>query len=207
MGSSEPFRLFMDGSEKALVVVAQQGQKSESAIDVKARETLERMFPLVNQVVDKFGKKYADLDEIYVTLGPGSNTGLRMSLTQARVFFALKPAARIFGATTFEVLFRASGLAEAIVLVSDRHESFFYAVYENGAKVNEGHAKSLAEIKELDDKALVFSSEDELAKQVAQGRAKSLAIPMEKALLSLDAYTEYSPNKIQDLVPDYTEKI
>ena len=207
MASSEAARLFMDGAEKVLTVVAQKGAKAVAAEDTKSKETLEQMFPLVAKVSAPLGLDYADYDEIYVTVGPGSNTGLRMTLTQARMFFALKPTAAVYGATTFEVLFRASGLAEAVVLVSDRHQSVFYAVYENGAKVGEGHAETVRDIKELDGKALVFADKDEIAKAQSADRDNSLAIPMAKALLSLDAYRCYTPDGIQDLVPDYSEKI
>lgn len=103
-------RLFIDASMKSLtVVISSRGQTFEG-FDDQPKETLEQMFPLIMSLCEKAGIKYKDLDEIYATTGPGSTTGIRMALTQARVFFALKHEADLYGAPTLEVLFRASKL-------------------------------------------------------------------------------------------------
>lgn len=199
-------KLFIDGSGKVLTVAAiNKDNKMASMQDAKMKETLEQLFPIIDKVSSELGLKYHDYDEIYVTLGPGSNTGLRMTITQARVFFALKPSVNIFAETTFEVLFRASGLAEGIVLISDRHGSLFFADYDNGIRTLSGHAESIKDIPNTTNKAFVFASEDTACGEIEGLNA--IKIPMVKALTLPSSYKKYTPDNIQNLVPFYNDKL
>lgn len=199
-------RLFIDASLKSLTIVLTTKDKSVSAYDDKPKETLEQMFPLITSLCKECNIKYKNIDEIYSTTGPGSTTGIRMSLTQARVFFALKPQADLYGASTLDVLYKASNLNDALVILSDRHNTLFYALYKNGNKVDSGHANSLEDIKEADGLTIIYASNDTGASQIIADN-KSLSIPLSKALTTTSAYRKYTPDNVDELVPLYTEKI
>lgn len=199
-------RLYIDASEKSLTVVLESGTKEASAYDDKPKETLEQMFPLIISLCKKLNIAYKDIDEIYVTTGPGSTTGIRMALTQARVFYALKRTASLYGAPTLDVLFASSGLASGIAILSDRHNTLFYAIYENGIKIKDGHADSLDSLEDGNNETVIFSDNDLGAVEIAKGR-RVLPVPLAKALKAREAYKKYTPDDVQDLIPVYTEKI
>lgn len=205
--SEHVFSLFMDASEKDFVAAATLDGRAEYACAGSQRNTLEKMFPIIEELASRFGKKYSDFDEIYVTLGPGSNTGLRMTITSARVFFALKPHARIFGAVTHDCIFKASGLKDAITVISDRHSSFFYACYKDGKKVESGHAEHLTDIPGVASSTLVYASIDKSAHDECAALQNSKEVSIYAALTCRDAYSEYTPDNVSALVPEYSEKI
>ncbi len=199
-------RLFIDASMKSLtVVISSRGQTFEG-FDDQPKETLEQMFPLIMSLCEKAGIKYRDLDEIYATTGPGSTTGIRMALTQARVFFALKHEADLYGAPTLEVLFRASKLKNGLAILSDRHNTLFYALYKDGQKISDGHADKLEDINGFSNETIIYASIDEGAKVIAQGH-ESISLSLAESLQVREAYKKYTPDDVQDLVPLYTEKI
>lgn len=206
MPTSEDFSLYMDASEKDFVAIAKLGDHIETGRIDSSRQTLERMFPLIISLAEKFGRKYADFDNVYVTLGPGSNTGLRMAITSARVFFALKPQTHVYGATTHDCLFKASGLNDCITLISDRHASFFYAQYKDGVLIGSGHSDHLSEVPGIVSNTAVYSSIDKDAHSACLSLQNSKEVSEWDALLA-DCYTEYTPDNVQSLVPNYSEKI
>lgn len=203
---SEVNRLFLDASLKSLTVVLDAKGKVSSAFEGKPKATLERMFPLIESLCRKACIAYRDLDEIYATTGPGSSSGIRMVLAQARVFFAFKREVNLYAAPTTEVLFRASGLASGLSILSDRRDSLFYALYENGILASAGHASRLEEVEGGKSETVLYASSDEGAEKLSLGR-KAIAIPVEKALLSKDAYRRYTPDEVGALLPLYPEKL
>lgn len=199
-------RLYIDASEKSLTIVLESSGRSEYVFDDKPKETLEQMFPLIFSLCEKLEIKYSDIDEIYATTGPGSTTGIRMALTQARVFFALKPKADLYGASTYDVLFKGSKLSDCIVILSDRHNTLFFALYKDGEQVISGHADSLDQIEGSDTLPIVFASCDSQAQSLSL-QDHGVSIELKDALLCKDAYKKYTPDEVADLVPLYTEKI
>ena len=194
-------RLFIDASMKSLTVVISSKGHTFEGFDDQPKETLEQMFPLIMSLCEKAGIKYKDLDEIYATTGPGSTTGIRMALTQARVFFALKHVN-----PTLEVLFRASKWKNGLAILSDRHNTLFYALYKDGQKISDGHADKLEDIDGFSNETIIYASIDEGAKVIAQGH-ESISLSLAESLQVREAYKKYTPDDVQDLVPLYTEKI
>lgn len=206
LSQMEKNRLYVDASEKSLTLVLESNGKVVSAFDDKPKETLEQMFPLIMRLCDECGIKYKDIDEIYATTGPGSTTGIRMALTQARVFYALKQSADLFGASTYDVLYRGSHLDSCIVILSDRHNTFFHALYRDGIRISDGHVDSIEQIDGWNELPIVYASCDNGAKAM-NSEVNLLEVSLEDALQCRDAYRKYTPNDVQDLIPLYTEKI
>jgi len=198
--------LFIDASGKILTV-AGINTKNEVIVEEsnKSKETLERLFPVIIDIASKLGIKYKDIDEMYVTLGPGSNTGLRIAITQARVFFAFKPNSNVFGASSFNVLFNGSKQKNGIVLLSDRHDSFFYGIYENNLLIDKGHSDSYEGIPNDKNLPFIVSNKDEAA--LAINAPNKIIVDFNSALIIKEAYKKYTPDDIQDLIPIYNNKI
>lgn len=197
--------LFVDSSLKALTVVGLNKSNEKKVIkNFKTKETLESLFPAIDEICDSLKIQYKDFDDIYVTLGPGSNTGLRMAVTQARVFFALKPSCNVFAMDTFTLLFKASNLKDGVVILSDRHDSFYFGRFENNELIESGHIESFNDLN-AKDKTIIYSYDDDACSNL--NLSNSISIKIEDALVNKNAYKKYTPDSIQDLIPIYNNKI
>ena len=202
--SQSSFNLYIDASERRFTAAVSLDGKVESGRIDSPKRTLEDMLPLMAELCSRFDRKLKDLDGVYVTMGPGSNTGLRMAITFARMIFSLSLGrTQIYGASTFDVLRAGSGLKDCLCLISDRHGEFFYAEYRYGKRVSTGKFKDFMD-RPFKGLIPVFDSADLLAeKAFPEGVSLNLADALTKA----EAYECYSPDRIQELKPIYSEKI
>jgi len=91
----------------------------------------EQLMPLVSECVDAAGIGMADLDQLFVGLGPGPFTGLRVGVVTAQVLsFALDLELR--GVCTLDVLaaqFVAASHGEFVVATDARRREVYWARY------------------------------------------------------------------------------
>lgn len=104
------------------------------------------IFPAITSLLKRFGKKAIDIEQVYISVGPGSFTGLRIAVTIAKSF-ALANQAKIVAVDTLDCI--AANVNEktqdprpktqdtmkqnellAVILDAKRGQ-FFVAVYEN----------------------------------------------------------------------------
>ena len=67
------------------------------------RNQAQMLVPLIQQVMEKAGLEYRELEGIGVTTGPGSFTGVRLGLATARGF-GLALGIPVIGISTFDVI-------------------------------------------------------------------------------------------------------
>jgi tRNA threonylcarbamoyladenosine biosynthesis protein TsaB len=107
--------------------------------------------PIIDRLCAAQGWKPADVEEIYVSAGPGSFTGLRVGITVAKSL-AFATGARVVAVPSVEVLARNApvGWQNLIIVLDAKREQIFTASFENraGAKVirEPAHLDSLAEM-------------------------------------------------------------
>lgn len=80
------------------------------------RGHVERLAPMVGQILDRAGLAPHDLDTVAVTTGPGSFTGARLGVAFARGL-ALATGAQAVGVSLFEVM--AEGVGGTVVVALD----------------------------------------------------------------------------------------
>jgi len=97
----------------------------------------EALMPLIARVMSQAGIRFADLDRIAVTSGPGSFTGLRVGISAARgiALAAGKPA---YGLTTLAA-FAAPHIASddtvpVAVVIDARHEHVYLQIFGPGGR-------------------------------------------------------------------------
>lgn len=73
------------------------------------------LFDCCQRLFRYIGKKAADVNEIYISSGPGSFTGVRIASTMAKVF-SLANGAQIVGVSTMDTIF-----ANAITYIGNNH--------------------------------------------------------------------------------------
>lgn len=96
--------------------VLKGGAAVSSFAEPMAREQASRLIPLVETAMAQAGVAYKDLGLIVTTIGPGSFTGLRISLSAARAL-GLALGIPVQGVTTLEAMARSAVPEEAACLV------------------------------------------------------------------------------------------
>lgn len=78
--------LAMDSAYKMLTVgLYQDGVLLAGFSEPEFKKQSEMIFPVIEDLLKKNGLDYQDLDEVLITRGPGSYTGIRIAMTIAKV--------------------------------------------------------------------------------------------------------------------------
>lgn len=110
-----------------------------------------QMLPIIDRLVGQRQWQPADLREIYISIGPGSFTGLRIGVTLAKTL-AFATGARIAGIRTMHVLARNApvGWTNALIILDAKRGQIFTArfAHESGALVEKepAHLDRLADV-------------------------------------------------------------
>lgn len=96
------------------------------------------LFPVINSLLERFDRRAKEIQHVYVSVGPGSFTGLRIGVTLAKMMH-LTNATRVVAVDTLDVIAanatdhirRTNTEVNRIATVLDAKRSqFFIAVYE-----------------------------------------------------------------------------
>lgn len=98
------------------------------------------IFPAIQELTRRFGRKPKDIEHIYISVGPGSFTGLRIAVALAKAMH-LASETKIVAVDTLDVLaanvtsdekkFNADGLTKIAAILDAKRGQFFIAAYEN----------------------------------------------------------------------------
>jgi tRNA threonylcarbamoyladenosine biosynthesis protein TsaB len=88
--------------------------------------------PIIDRLCHGRGWKPGDIEEIYVSVGPGSFTGLRVGITVAKTL-AFATGARIVAVPSVDVLARnaPAGWHNLIIVLDAKRDQIFTASFEN----------------------------------------------------------------------------
>jgi tRNA threonylcarbamoyladenosine biosynthesis protein TsaB len=94
-----------------------------------------RLLPFAGELLDRAGRRFADLDRIGVGVGPGTFTGLRIGVATARAL-AQGSGAEVVAVSTLAALADASGHDGPVLAVLDaRRGEAFAAAYADGVEL------------------------------------------------------------------------
>jgi len=98
------------------------------------------IFPAVDRLLNGFSRKPKEIEHIYISVGPGSFTGLRIATAMAKTMH-LANAAKIVAVDTLDVIAanatdyikeeKAKGLTKIATILDAKRSQFFIAVYQN----------------------------------------------------------------------------
>jgi len=98
------------------------------------------IFPAVHKLLVRFSRKPKEIEHIYISVGPGSFTGLRIAVALAKIMH-LANAAKIIAVDTLDVIAanatdyikeeKAKGLTKIATILDAKRGQFFIAAYEN----------------------------------------------------------------------------
>jgi len=111
--------------------------------EAMARGHAEALMPMVAEVMAEAGLRFAEIDLIAATTGPGSFTGVRIAIAAARGL-ALVTHAKLFGTDSLTVMAKeavARGAAEPgpfAVAVDARRGMLYFGLYDEAGKKRDG---------------------------------------------------------------------
>lgn len=140
-------RLCMDTSHRYLVLaIIKDDQLIASYQQYAWKKQSETIFVELIKLMDSVNLKADDIDEVVITKGPGSYTGIRIAMTIAKVFCTTKNKAL----KTISTLQLYAGTNDVSVILDARSNRVYYGKYQHGVKCEES-IKTLDEIKQLNE--------------------------------------------------------
>jgi tRNA threonylcarbamoyladenosine biosynthesis protein TsaB len=137
----KPLILAIETSGRTGSVAIALGEQmlSEAHFSGPMRHSAE-IFPAVHKLLVRFSRKPKEIEHIYISVGPGSFTGLRIAVALAKTMH-LANAAKIIAVDTLDVIAanatdyikeeKAKGLAKIATILDAKRGQFFIAAYEN----------------------------------------------------------------------------
>ena len=139
-----PARIIDDKMVRGLAIET-SGRMGSLAVSIDGRAVAEEQFPhglqhaagivpIIDGLCRGQGWRPGDLEEIYVSAGPGSFTGLRVGITVAKTL-AFATGAKVVAVPSVEVLARnaPAGWKNLIIVLDAKREQIFTASFENRA--------------------------------------------------------------------------
>ena len=137
----KPLILAVETSGRTGSVAIALGEQmlSEAHFSGPMRHSAE-IFPAVHKLLVRFSRKPKEIEHIYISVGPGSFTGLRIAVALAKIMH-LANAAKIIAVDTLDVIAanatdyikeeKAKGLTKIATILDAKRGQFFIAAYEN----------------------------------------------------------------------------
>ena len=102
--AQKPLTLAVETSSRIGSVAIALGEQilAESAFSGPMRHSAE-LFPAIRSLLDRFNREPQEIEHIYISVGPGSFTGLRIAVTMAKAMH-LANAAKIVAVDTLDVI-------------------------------------------------------------------------------------------------------
>jgi len=110
----------------------------------------EEIFPVLLKAFDDLSLQPEDIDNMVITEGPGSYTGIRIAMTIAKVICSMKNIPLF----TLDTLLLYAGKKNCRVLLDARGGRVYTAVFENGLYTEDASASELKEL-EINEEELV----------------------------------------------------
>ena len=97
------------------------------------------VFPAISNLLNKFGLRPQDINEIYVSIGPGSFTGLRIAATFAKIMHLANSEVRIVAVDTLDCIAANAEdfireqnceVEKTAAILDAKRGQFFIAVYQ-----------------------------------------------------------------------------
>lgn len=119
--------LAIDTAAPRLQLALLRGEHADTIVEEMPQGQAERIFPAIDELLERSGLAYKDLRRIAVTTGPGSFTGLRIGLSAARGL-GLALGIPVIGVPSLLALsLPMTSMPAAVLLDARRDEAYFQA--------------------------------------------------------------------------------
>ena len=122
-------QLIMDTSNQYLMVALYEDDQCLEAIqEMGSKRQSENAIPYLERLLNKYHKELLDVDEMVITIGPGSYTGERVALTIAKTLSVIS-SVRIKAISSLAAY---AGLQKCISVIDARSQKVFVCAYDQG---------------------------------------------------------------------------
>ncbi|MHC4546519.1 MAG: tRNA (adenosine(37)-N6)-threonylcarbamoyltransferase complex dimerization subunit type 1 TsaB [Planctomycetota bacterium] len=137
--AQKPLILAVETSGRLGSVAIAVGEQmlAEAAFSGPMRHSSE-VFPAIYSLLNRFGRKPKDIEHIYISVGPGSFTGLRIAVSIAKIMH-LANNSKIAAVDTLDVIAanatdyikqEKTGIEQIAVILDAKRSQFYIAVYK-----------------------------------------------------------------------------
>ncbi|UZQ31128.1 MAG: tRNA (adenosine(37)-N6)-threonylcarbamoyltransferase complex dimerization subunit type 1 TsaB [Spiroplasma phoeniceum] len=125
--------LFIDTSTDFLILILEKEQKIIGQVHQNhARRHTEATLPTITQLLGQHQLKLKDINNFYLTTGPGSYTGVRIPMTIVKTVKVINPAINVY---TINTLLYQAGLDNVVSTLDARSGKRYFAVISNVVEV------------------------------------------------------------------------
>ncbi len=143
--------LCMDTSHRHLVLALVEEDKVIASFCNEAwKKQSETIFCELIALMEKVNWQVEDIEEVVITRGPGSYTGIRIAMSIAKVLCTRKHIP-LYTISTLQLY---AGKSDTYVILDARSNRVYFAHYCDGKKIEES-IKSIDEVKQLTDKNII----------------------------------------------------
>lgn len=200
MKDNNKISLYLNTATKSLSVGAKIADKTLSYDLGDPKKALERTHLGIKMLLDTLSFKLSDIDNFYLLLGPGSNTGIRLGLTIPRTIYAINPNISIFGIPTLTLMTANFDRAA----LSDRSGNLFYGIKEeNKTTYKRVDKKDIPSIN--DDKIVVEESDYSCINSLSNHTLIKVNV-LDLMMNNEDKFINFSSDE-ENYLPEYLLKI
>lgn len=138
------YKLFLDTCYKRLNIII---LKDDEVLDYYSEDCNKKQSEYLFIKLDELFKKNSvikkDVKEVYITIGPGSYTGVRIALTLAKVLCSIS---NIPLYTISSLKFYAGGNPNTMVIMDARASRAYIGIYDNNKEILKDQIKYLKDI-------------------------------------------------------------
>lgn len=127
--------LFLDTSLSSLAFKLVIDDRQIDFKEEEKNKAAEELIYQIDKTCKENGIKFNSLDEIYLTLGPGSYTGERLSLTFGKIYSILSKKVKIYIINTLKAMIDFQGYE--LSLIDARNDACYAQLYLDGKEISE----------------------------------------------------------------------
>ena len=145
---SAPVVVFETSGRIAHVALGLGDRFKESREVPRTRRNNLELIPTADSLLRDYGLKPSGLTELYVSVGPGSFTGLRMAIAAAKMFSLTNPGLKLVAVPTLDVLAHQNAQDDKPVAIclNTKRGTMYCAVYRDGQRIVEPALRSMDEL-------------------------------------------------------------
>jgi tRNA threonylcarbamoyladenosine biosynthesis protein TsaB len=199
--------VFETSGRTAHVALGLNDQYIEAREVPRTRRNNLELIPTADALLRDHGLGPSDLNELYVSVGPGSFTGLRMAIAAAKMLALTNPDLKLVAVPTLDALAHQNVKADGPVAVclNIKRGTMYCAVYQSCEQVVEPALRSLDDLLELvhDPAQLSLVSEVDLEHPAQLPLDKAVVDPKSTWAVGQTLANQGRFTEPQDLLPLY----
>ncbi len=191
--------LVMDTSNQYLMVALfENGELLDSIVELGSKRQSENAIPYLENLLKKHDKELLDVEEVVITRGPGSYTGVRVAMAIAKTLSVISP----IRLKTISSLAIYANEGKCVSVLDARSKKVFVCAYDNGKAVCEEQLVSISDFETFMESYVGYS---------VVGQGELVGYPQVETDLARNMYrlskNEEYVEHIDALVPCYIKDV